>query len=137
MKNFALGIFAATLMAGHALPAAAAEPNVNPGMWEWRSKMEMPGMPYAMPEQVHRDCITKEDLVPPTQDPQQECQVDDLDIGSDKVTWVMECDTGEGVMRANGEIRYQGDHAEGEFTATVQGMQMITRLSGKRIGRCG
>jgi len=122
----------ATLLPG---ALAAAEPNIRPGLWEWRSNMEMAGMPYAMPEHVHQECLTREQLVPKDQQ-DQGCAMTDVRIEASRVTWNVSCNTPDGSMTGAGEMEYQGDTATGTFNMQGAGVQMLTRLQGRRLGDC-
>ena len=90
---------------------AAAAPVAAQGkdeLWEVSSKMEMPGMPMAMPAQVNRVCVGKnrrdEDLVPR----QDNCRVVDSKRVANKFTYRMEC-TGNEPSVIVGELTF-GDH---------------------------
>jgi hypothetical protein len=43
---------------------SVAGPNIKEGLWEITSKMEMEGMPFAMPATSHKKCLTNDNLVP-------------------------------------------------------------------------
>ena len=42
--------------------AQAASPNMQPGMWEIITTMQIPGMPMSIPPQTVKPCFKKEDL---------------------------------------------------------------------------
>jgi hypothetical protein len=132
------GVFlsAVTLIA-FCLPAAAEGTDE---LWETTMKMEMPGMPMAMPTQVSRVCVAKgandENFVPKQQG---ECKtVDSKRVGS-KYTFKMVCD-GKNKMTANGEITFKDGAYDGrmEMAGTMEGqpMAMNQTYSGKRVGTC-
>ena len=54
---------------------AGSVPDMQEGEWEITSKTEMPGMPMEMPPMKHIQCLTKEDFVPQSSQPGQECKV--------------------------------------------------------------
>src|ERR1700694_4395809 len=60
-------------------------------LWEISSKMEMPGMPMAMPGEMSRVCIGKnrkdEDLIPK----QGDCRMVDSKRLGNKFTYTMDC----------------------------------------------
>ncbi len=115
---------------------AGSAPNMQEGLWEITSKMEMPGMPMNMPPSTHTQCITDENLVPRGSQESGECTITETNVKGDTVTWTMECDTPEGKTRATGKITYQGDTFKGTIKMTMQGMEMTQHLSARRIGNC-
>jgi hypothetical protein len=106
-------------------------------LWEISSKMEMPGMPMAMPAQVNRVCVGKnhkdEDLVPK----QSNCRVVDSRRVGSKFTYKMEC-TGNEPMTMVGEITFGNNAYDGQMrmTMTKTNDTMNMAVSGKRVGDC-
>jgi hypothetical protein len=128
----AVAVLLAALVA--ALPASAQGKDE---LWEISSKMDMPGMPMAMPAQVNRVCVGKnrkdEDLVPK----QSNCRmVDSKRVGS-KFTYKMEC-TGNEPMTMLGEITFGNNAYDGQMrmTMTKTSDTMNMAVSGKRVGDC-
>jgi Protein of unknown function (DUF3617) len=105
--------------------------------WEITSKMEMPGMPMAMPAQVVRICVAKngkdEDFVPK----QNNCRMVDSKRAANKFTYRMEC-TGDDPSTMDGEVTFGTGAYEGKMkmtmTKTKQSMQMT--YAGQRVGAC-
>ncbi len=106
-------------------------------LWEISSKMEMPGMPMAMPAQVNRVCVGKnrkdEDLVPR----QSNCRVVDSKRVGSKFTYKMEC-TGNEPMTMVGELTFGTNAYDGQMrmTMTKTNDTMNMAVSGKRVGDC-
>jgi hypothetical protein len=106
-------------------------------LWEISSKMEMPGMPMAMPAQVNRVCVGKnrkdEDLVPK----QSNCRVVDSKRVGSKFTYKMEC-TGNEPMTMVGEMTFGTNAYDGQMrmTMTKTNDTMNMAVSGKRVGDC-
>jgi hypothetical protein len=106
-------------------------------LWEISSKMEMPGMPMAMPAQVNRVCVGKnrkdEDLVPR----QANCRVVDSKRTGSKFTYRMEC-TGNDPMTMIGEMTFGDNAYDGQMrmTMTKTSDTMNMAVSGKRVGDC-
>ena len=106
-------------------------------LWEISSKMEMPGMPMAMPAQVNRVCVGKnrkdEDLVPK----QSNCRVVDSKRVGSKFTYKMEC-TGNEPMTMVGEMTFGNNAYDGQMrmTMTKTNDTMNMAVSGKRVGDC-
>ena len=116
--------------------AFAEDPNMKEGLWEITMTMEMPGMPVQMPPQTHTQCITKKNMVPQKEDPNQECKMIKHDIKGDTVTWVVECETPEGKALMNGRVTYKGNTFDGTVKITQAGMDMTQKMKGKWIGEC-
>jgi hypothetical protein len=107
------------------------------GLWEISSKMEMPGMPMAMPGQVSRVCIGKnakdEDLIPK----QGECRmVDSKRVGS-KFMYTMDC-AGASPSTVAGEVTFGSYAYDGKMRMTMKQTQdtMDVSFAGKRVGDC-
>ena len=106
-------------------------------LWEISSKMDMPGMPMAMPAQVNRVCVGKnrkdEDLVPK----QSNCRVVDSKRVGSKYTYKMEC-TGNEPMTMVGEMTFGTNAYEGQMRMTMSKTNdtMNMAVSGKRVGDC-
>jgi hypothetical protein len=115
---------------------AWAEPQMNPGNWEITTKTEMAGMP---PQSVtHTQCITNDDIVPVSNDANQECRVTDIQINGNTVSWEMTCGGEQNGMDGTGQVVYAGDSMKGTMTFTIKpyGTTMKNTLSGRRIGNC-
>lgn len=110
--------------------------NLQEGLWEITSKMEMPGMPMQIPPTTHTQCITHDKMVPQGAQEDGKCKITDTSVKGDTVTWTMECQAPEGNVRSTGKITYQGDTFTGIITMTTQEMEMTQHLSGRRIGNC-
>ena len=106
-------------------------------LWEISSKMDMPGMPMAIPPQVNRVCVGKnrkdEDLVPR----QSNCRVVDSKRAGSKFTYKMEC-TGNEPMTMVGEMTFGTNAYDGQMrmTMTKTNDTMNMAVSGKRVGDC-
>lgn len=110
--------------------------NMKEGLWEITMTMDIPGMPMKMPPQTYTHCITKKDMVPQKEEPNQECKVIKHDVKGDTVTWVVECKTPEGEAVSNGKVTYKGITFEGVVKTKHAGMEMTQNLKGKWIGQC-
>jgi hypothetical protein len=98
MRITALPVLATALLVSHAHGAAA--PNMKDGLWEITMKMEMAGMPQAMPAQVMQRCITKKDLedpakaMPGNSPPDGRCKMTDHKMQGNTATWNIACEDG-------------------------------------------
>lgn len=120
---------------------AGAEPNMQEGMWEITSTMEMPGMPASIPPMKHTQCITKKDMIPQSGDKEQDCKITQTSVSGNTVTWTVKCSAEEGAMEGTGKITYSGEKFDGSMVMTMQDpgqskMKMTQRMSGRRIGPC-
>ncbi len=122
---------------------ACAGVDLEPGLWEITTQMEMPGLPVAMPATTSTQCITEKDMVPQggqaaPSDGQEQCKVVSQSIEGSTVTWETACDTPQGEMTSQGSISYSGDSFEGTSTTSGAAMPqpMTSKMSGKRIGKC-
>jgi hypothetical protein len=106
-------------------------------LWEISSKMDMPGMPMAIPPQVNRVCVGKnrkdEDLVPR----QSDCRMVDSKRTGSKFTYKMAC-TGKEPMTMVGEMNFGTNAYDGQMrmTMTRTNDTMNMAVSGKRVGDC-
>lgn len=119
---------------------AAASPVAAQGkddLWEVSSKMEMPGMPMAMPAQVNRVCVGKnrkdEDLIPR----QDNCRVVDSKRTGNRLTYKMEC-TGNEPSTIVGDLTFGNNAYDGQMrmTMTRTNDTMNMALAGRRVGDC-
>jgi hypothetical protein len=111
----------------------------NDDLWEVTMKMEMPGMPMAIPAQINRVCLSKnrkdEDLIPR----RENCRVLESSRTGNKLTYKMAC-TGQEPMTVSGEMTYAGTSYEGRMRMVTQSggqsMEMGQTFAGKRVGDC-
>jgi uncharacterized protein DUF3617 len=135
---------APTLRAGALLLVVVAWPLATAAqgkddLWEVTTKMEMPGMPMAMPAQTMRHCIAKgaqdNDYVPA----RDNCRVLESQRAGNRVTFKMAC-TGKDAMDATGEMTFGTGSYDGRMRIAMkmegQPMEMSQTFSGKRVGDC-
>ena len=124
-------------LAAYCLPAGAQGTDE---LWEITMKMEMPGMPMAMPPQVSKVCVAKgakdENFVPKQQG---DCRTVDSKRVDNKYNFRMVCD-GKNKMTANGEITFRDGAYDGRMAmaGTMEGqpMNMNQTYTGRRVGTC-
>ena len=135
-------LFVAFASAAH----AAVAPNMKPGLWEVTVKMEMPGMPQAMPAQTTQRCITAKDIedprkVGPGADPRtaSQCEVSNYRTQGNTASWEMAC-KGPEQMKGSGSMTYEGDRYSGVNRMTMnrggQVMTMTMSYAGRYLGEC-
>ena len=129
---------AVLLIGALALPSAVAAQGKD-DLYEVTSKMEMPGMPMAMPAQTSRVCVAKsgkdDDYVPR----RENCRVLESKRTGNKLTYKMAC-TGKDAMTVDGEMTFGSNSYEGrmKMSGKMEGqpMEMMQTYSGKRVGDC-
>ena len=121
-----------------AVSFAGSELNMQEGKWEITTKVEMPGMPTNMPPNKHIQCLTNNDLVPNNSQQGQECKITQTTIVGNTVRWTIQCKSQGEEMKGNGKITYSGNSLEGTIKMIMSqaNMEMISHISGHRIGNC-
>ncbi len=118
-----------------ALTAVAGD-ILNEGLWEISSKMEVPGMPMEMPPVIFKQCLTSKDNIPQNRNEIQNCTIIKSNTKGSTVTWEMHCANDGQTMVSNGRTTYSGDTFKGEIRTAMKGMNMMQKMSGRRIGSC-
>ena len=118
--------------------AAAAADGMKPGMYAYTVKMEMPGMPFALPPQNFQHCLTQADVDKGKQyDNQSErgsdCEVKNLKQSAGKATFDLACKDG---TTGKAEYTFTGDGMTGKTVMTREGTPMTMAMSAKRSGDC-
>lgn len=115
-------------------------PELQEGMWEITTEMNMAGMPMQIPAMVHRQCLSQDDVVPRQGPAQQEiCDYSKAKIRGNTVTWTVECNSPGGTTTTAGEITYHGTTFDGTMHVSMSGaveMSGTNRISGRRVGDC-
>ncbi len=129
-------LFTALILILTGLPASYGM-DMKDGLWEITSKIEMPGMPFAMPPQTFRQCITKDNPIPKKEEGKQDCKILERKIKGNTVSWTMRCSSPEGTYQMKGETTYNRDSFTGEMQMTTpDGTEMLQHMKGHRIGEC-
>lgn len=107
--------------------------------WEVTSKMEMPGMPFAMPATTTKVCIPKGGENDPSKTSgDKDCQMSDVKIVGNKSSWKVRCDHKGEVMTGSGEQTSNANGYQGKMQFSGKSgshdMNMNMAYSGKRIG---
>lgn len=139
MRIASLGFTSFAILAVALAGSAAAVAQGTDDLWEVTMKMEMPGMPMAMPAQVHRVCVAKshkdEDLIPR----RDNCRLLESKRSGNKLTYRMAC-TGAEAGDVAGEMTYGSNSYEGRMRITAmsggQAMEMGQTFTGRRVGDC-
>ncbi len=130
----------ATVFLALFLVQVASAMDMKEGLWEFTTKMEMPGMPMEMPATKHTQCLSGKDNVPQVKDMDkgrnQDCKIKNTDVKGNTVTWEVHCISEGKPMKSIGKVTYKGDTFEGETKMEMDGMKMTQKMSGRRIGNC-
>jgi hypothetical protein len=109
-----------------------AAPNMEDGLWEITTTVDMPGMPSR--SFTHTTCLTKEKAVPQTAE--SGCTIKDVKTQGNTVTWTVVCREGT----STGKVTYAGTTMDGVIETTVKTngktITMKNTIKGKRIGPC-
>jgi hypothetical protein len=134
-------ILAVLLVAATPLFAA---PAMQEGKWEISVKMDMPGMPFPMPPMVTTHCYSKEDVkdttktLPSSSKKKDDCEVKDMKVNGNKVTWKMQCKDG---TKGHGEAEYKKSSYTSVLTLETKDKKngtstVVQHISAKRVGDC-
>lgn len=103
--------------------------------WEVTSKMEMQGMPFAMPSTTHKVCVPKgSESDPNTSTGDKGCKMSDVKKNGNKTTWKARCDHDGKIMTGIGEQTTNANGYTGKMQFSGDGMNMSMTYSGKRLG---
>lgn len=147
------------------MAAVATAPDVREGLWEYRTVVKIPGLPTlpqglpALPPGIELPpgmsmpsfgpegiastataCITREQLVPPTNTEGQECQIRELLQQGNTVTWKADCALPQGKGRGEGRAVYSREKMtatmamQGDFQGIPGEMTLVT--DGRYLGPC-
>ncbi|MBN2428772.1 MAG: DUF3617 family protein [Deltaproteobacteria bacterium] len=138
-----LNLLIATIILSLSVVGCQSEPKVNikEGQWKITTNVKMTGIPMQMPPFTTTQCITKDDLVPKTSQPNQPDQntkITNLKITGNTVSYDISSKTQGGEMVGHSTVTYNGDKMTGTMTAKVQpgNMEMSYTMKGHRIGDC-
>jgi Protein of unknown function (DUF3617) len=128
MVTLSLGMLSSTLLAA-------------PGeWWEITAKMEMPGMPFAMPGQTNKLCLPKGGEKDPrqTQGKDSNCKMTDVQHSGNTVKYKGTCVTDGETMNMVGETTHDGKSFKSKMRMTGKShgepVDMTMTSSGKYIG---
>ena len=133
MKKLRTSLTALCLIIGFAVAVISAV-NIQEGSWEMTMKTEMKGMPFKMPDVKYTVCLTKDNVNPQNKD--KDCTLISSKTVGSTYSWVIECNTKNGVVKSNGSVTYSGSTMNGIINATTSGMAMTQKMSGRRLGPC-
>jgi hypothetical protein len=119
------------------VPAVAVAAGMKPGNYEYTTKMEMPGMPFAMPAMTMKHCLKQEDIDKNRQynsDQNKDCEVKNLKQAGSKTTFDLACKDG---TTGNAEYNVTDSGMTGKTVMkTGDGQNMTMNMTAKRLGDC-
>ncbi len=138
-KQILLIIFCLCIIPFAAHSSNTSEINMNAGNWEITTAMDTTGLPFSIPPMVNSMCLTKNDLIPQSDDGEHgdDCEITQKSVNGDTVNWDIECLTDEGKIVSSGSITYKGDSFTGKINIQMPEMGVINqKVTGRRIGNC-
>lgn len=115
----------------------AAE-TMKPGLWEYSTRMEMPGMPMQMPPAVVQNCLKPEDIAGERAyqpDNNKDCKIENMKTSGNTVSYDVKC---VGTQPANGRYEFTSTATtmKGKGAMEVQGRTMLMNIEARRLGDC-
>ncbi len=139
-------LLSAALLVLSPLPATAAAPAMQPGLYEITGKMAMKGLPMQMPAFTFQHCITPQDIADgnayTSSKDNKDCKISNLKQSGNSVSYDFACvmqDHGSMVGRASGSSHATGYDMQmnGRFVPAMAGMSEFSqKMSAKRLGAC-
>jgi len=137
------------LIAGLALGlitlANAETPNIEPGLWEYETRMTVEAA-FPFPEQTDTttECLTEDDLSKAdaflNEMDMDECDITRQEMRADGANYVMSCSQDGITVDMVMDMQFHGDRSEGLITTEAQTpmgpMKSTIRMTGRRIGDC-
>ena len=128
-------IAAGLCLLGFTLPALGAG-DMRPGDYEYTVKVDMAGMPFAMPPMKLQHCLTQADIDQGRQyenRQNQDCEVKNLKQSPGKASMDFVCKDG---TTGKGEYTFGNDALNGKTTMMRDGQAMVMNMSARRTGDC-
>ncbi|HEX6632612.1 MAG TPA: DUF3617 domain-containing protein [Usitatibacter sp.] len=129
-------------------PFEAFHGKVKPGMYEYRTEMDMgaiPGMPPGMGKQTHtfQHCVTEEDVkkgeMGRSDNMPKNCEVKDFKMSGNTASYTMVC-TGEHAMTAHNRITFNDTGYDMDMRMKMsqggQPMDMKQHMQARYLGAC-
>lgn len=112
----------------------AKPPDMVPGLWEMTVQMVAP---LVGPEMTSQQCVASEDegkVKKPKAKAKDDCDGTDVPAAANEVAYTVQCTK----LKRTGNVKftYFGDHYEGVAVTLMDGMEVRTKYTGRRIGTC-
>lgn len=138
-------ILTTTLALSLSALAQAETPNVQPGLWEYNTRMTVEAA-FPFPEQTDTttDCVTEEDIAKADSFmndlDMEDCTVTREELRRDGANWEMTCTEDDVTMDMTVVMNFHGDRSDGVITSAVETpmgpMKSTIHMDGRRIGEC-
>ncbi len=137
-----LALFLFPVLAG-ASASAMAVPDIQPGLWDITTQVDVAGMQANLPPATLRHCIRRADLEKPEamvpQGARGDCRVLDYRVEGNTASWRLEC-AGAAPMTGVARITYAGATYSGTMKIATRyegrSAEATSRFSGRRVGDC-
>lgn len=116
-------------------PAAAAGPKSGEE-WEMRTTVEMPGMPFAIPPTVVRQCIEDKGTVPYQENKGEKCVTIYKNVSGNTLSWQLVCNGKDGKTELTGVSIYNGNIMDSKIKMKSKRGNMSMHMTGKKMGAC-
>ena len=131
-------IFSASVL--FALPLTLAAAGLTPGMYEYTTTMNIPGMPAGMGTHVSQHCLTQKDISSnnafnSSRDPNSDCQIKDFSERGNQFSYKVSCTKPQ---KMDGAIKgtFTSTNMTMDMTMAMDGGSMSQTTTAKRIGDC-
>ena len=132
MKHIALGLLASLT----SVATLAADSRMQPGLYDYTVKMEIPGMPFPMPPQKFQHCLTQADVDSGKQYESQQnkdCETKNLKQSGSSASFDLACKDG---TTGSANYTFTGNGMSGKTVMTREGHPMTLNMSAARSGEC-
>ena len=130
-----------------AVTAAADDFDIEPGMWQMTSEMQVTGAPPQIAAMMQRPISTKKECIKErridfhTDEMGEECNFTSTRHSASKLSWDIQCKHGGATSSGHGESHFAGDTVSGWFEINMRGgptgpIKMKHIHNGKRLGDC-
>lgn len=145
MKRMAL-VLGALLMVGFSTSGLAAKVPIIPGLWKVLVKVEVAGVPQALPERTYHRCLTQEELakyggVPkPIHNRNMQCRMVKVSRRGKSIDWVMSCE-GRDKVHIRGLSIFESPRSYSETvhvdgTANGRPIKVTQHIRAHWVGKC-
>lgn len=124
------------LISAVSFPLAALADGMKPGLYDYTVKMEMPGMPFAMPPQTFQNCVKQQDLDQGKHYQTQrdeDCALKNMKQSPGKASFDLACKDG---TTGHADYTFTDTSMTGKQVITREGTPMTMNMSAKRVGDC-
>lgn len=143
--NTTIRILSTALAFGLISLANAETPNVQPGLWEYETRMTVEAA-FPFPEQTDTttECVTEEDISKAdtflNEMDMEECDITRQDMRASGANYEMTCNQDGITIQMTMDMQFHGDRSTGLITTQAETpmgpMKSTIHMDGRRIGEC-